>query len=152
MYGLFLKAGSERLFVPAAAVVEVTHAVPLHPLLGGEFVAGAFRFRGHVIPVLDLCQLLTGTGSVARLRTRIVVVGLPADARLLGLLAEQVLDLRALEPDGPEYPAEPAGSRRPPLGAMVSDAEGFVRLPNVAEMVSWVYSRSPLSESTGERP
>jgi chemotaxis-related protein WspB len=134
--------------VPAGAVVEVTHSVPLSPLeTGNELVAGAFRFRGRVTPVLDLCHLLSGHPCPQRLRTRIVVVHAENDPRLLGLLAEEVLDLRTLVPDGPEYPPASAKGRRPPLGAIVSDAEGLVRLPNVAELVAWVYARSSSAEA-----
>lgn len=150
MFGLFLRAGAERLAVPAAAVVEVTHSVPLSPLNSGDdVIAGAFRFRGRVTPVLDLCRLLGGQECPQRLRTRIVVVHGKGGPRLLGLMAEQVLDLRTLVPDGPPFPPAPGTACRPPLGAIVSDADGFVRLPDVAELVAWVYTRSTADLSDG---
>jgi chemotaxis-related protein WspB len=137
---LFVRAGAERLAIPAAAVAEVVPAVSLHPAAGAPpWVAGVFRFRGAIAPVLDLHRLAAGGPCPARLGARIVVVhhagrGCP---RPLGLLAEQVTELKPLAA-GPGYaPAPPADA--PDLGPLVADADGMVRLTDVSRLVPLAY-------------
>jgi chemotaxis-related protein WspB len=146
MLCLFLRAGPERLAVPAAAVAEVTPAVPLHPVVGADpRVAGAFRFRGTVTPVLDLCRLATGDGCPTRLSTRIVVVRRAGDPRPVGLLVERVLDLKPLTVAG--SPFAPADAGGLDLGPLETDTDGLVRLPDVNRLVPAVYDRGGTREA-----
>ena len=138
---LFLHTGAERLAIPAAAVVEVVPAVRLHPLPGGPpWVAGVFRFRGTVTPVVDLHRLATGEPCPMRLNTRIVVVNHtgPDGTKPLGLLSERVSDLRSLATTGQPYAPAVAGGG-PELGPLVADAEGMVRLPDLGRLVPAAY-------------
>ena len=135
MLSLFVRAGAERLAVPAAAVVEVVPAVRLHrPAGASAWVAGVLRFRGEVVPVLDLNRLATGEPCPERLSTRILILetDVAGTRRRLGLLAERVTDLKPLELVGPAYSAPPAGG--PDLGPLAADADGVVRLPDVARL------------------
>lgn len=141
MLCLFLRAGTERMAVQAAAVLEVVPAVKLHPASGAPpWVAGVFRYRGVITPVIDLPRLATGKPCTLRLSTRIVLIEYPTldGPRPLGLLAEQVTDLRELTVTGPEYSPASAGDG-PDLGPMVADAEGVVRLPTVGRLVPPAY-------------
>ena len=141
MLCLFLRAGTERLAVPASSVVEVVPAVRLHPAPGGPpWLAGLFRFRGSVTPVLDLHRLIEGSPCPVRLSTRIVVIEAQVNngPRHLGLLAERVTDLKALTTIGAGYKFGQAPTG-PDLGPIVADAEGVVRIPDINKLVPLAY-------------
>jgi len=134
---LYLTAGAERLAVPVTGVLEVVPAVRLHRPAGApDWIAGVFRYRGAVTPVIDLPRLAAGSTGAVRLSTRIVLVEFPTPGgpRPLGLLAERVTDLGELTPAGAEYAPATAGDG-PDLGPMVADSEGVVRLPAVERLV-----------------
>jgi chemotaxis-related protein WspB len=141
MLCLFIHAGGERLAVPAAAVTEVVPGVALHPLTGGPpWVAGVFRFRGAVTPVLDLHRLATGQPCPVKLSTRIVVLDHPTPdgPRSVGLLAERVSELKPLATTGPAYAAGSAADG-PDLGPLLADADGVVRVPDLGRLVPRAY-------------
>lgn len=140
MLHLLLHAGPERLAVPAAAVAEVLPAVVLHPLPGGPgWVAGVFRRRGAVVPVVDLHKLVTGRPCPDTLHARIVLVDHPTAAgpKPLGLLAERAGDLRDLPAGGGFAP--PGDADRPDLGPLSADADGVLRLTDPARLLPLAY-------------
>lgn len=66
-------------------------AVPNLP----PFFAGLFNYRGKIVPVVDLCQLIHQRPCKMRLSTRIILIDeLQADgtATVLGFLAERVTE------------------------------------------------------------
>ncbi len=83
--------------------------VCLHPLPHvPTYVAGVFRYRDGMVPVIDLSKLICGTPVKALLSTRIILVQHPGPTgigRVLGLLAERATD--SLDDDGTE--PEPSG-------------------------------------------
>ncbi len=96
MLALAFRAGNLRLALPTTAVVEVSPRRALRPLaLAPECVIGLLAFRGTLTPVVDLCRLLLGRDCAPLRSSRIIIVTLPgkSGSRLLGLLAEDVLDL-----------------------------------------------------------
>jgi chemotaxis-related protein WspB len=96
MLALAFRAGELRLALPISAVVEVLPRRALRPLaLAPECVIGLLPFRGTLTPVVDLCRLLLGRECAPLRSSRIVVVALAGalGQRLIGLLAEDVLDL-----------------------------------------------------------
>ncbi len=96
MLALAFRAGDLRLALPTTAVVEVSPRRTLRPLaLAPASVIGLLPFRGTLTPVVDLCRLLLGRDCASLRSSRIIVVTLPGanGARLVGLLAEDVLDL-----------------------------------------------------------
>lgn len=138
MLCLYLQAGSERLAVPASAVVEVIPRVRFHPVAGAPpWLAGVFRFRGAVTPVIDLHQVATSEACPVRLSTRIAIVHDPSGsgARALGLLAERVTDLKPLTISGPAFSARPIAGGLD-LGPLVADPEGVIRLPDLGRLVA----------------
>lgn len=134
--------------VQAASVLEVIPSVQLQrPVDAPVWVAGVFRFRGVVTPVIDLHHLSTGIACPARLSTRIVLIEYPTldGPRPLGLLAEQVTDLRPLVVTGSKYsPGTPGDG--PDLGPMVADAEGVVRLPTVGRLIPSAFRSALFAE------
>ena len=100
MLALAFRAGSCRFALEVANVVELLPRTELRDVaLAPASVAGLLPFRGSLVPVVDLCRLVAGRDCAAVRSSRIVVVKLPAanGGRLLGLLAEDVLDLVPVE-------------------------------------------------------
>ena len=96
MLALAFRAGPMRLALPISAVVEVSPRRELRPLaLAPAGVIGLLPFRGTLTPVVDLCRILLGRDCRPLRSSRIIVVRLSGKAadRLIGLLAEDVLDL-----------------------------------------------------------
>jgi chemotaxis-related protein WspB len=129
MLALLFQIGPDRLALDVRRVKEVVPRVRLRPLAcSPPWLAGAFVYRGRVVPVLDLHRL-TGAGDCPpHLSSRIILVPFPGAGgeRLIGLLAAQVADLRDLEPtaEALRLPAEEG----PDLGPVLADAEGVLRL------------------------
>lgn len=144
MLCLIVRAGAERLAIQAASILEVVPAVGLHRPAGApEWIAGVFRFRGAVTPVIDLHQLAVGGPCPSRLSSRIVVVEYPTvdGPRPLGLLAERTTDLSEVTPTGPGYLPAMNGNT-PDLGPLITDDEGMLRLATVGRLVPANYRDS----------
>ncbi len=91
---LLFRVDGERYAIPARWVVEVTPNVPLQriPRVPGYF-AGLLTYRGSVVPVLDLSQLIEHRPARHCLSTRIVLIELDEQPpALLGLLAEDATE------------------------------------------------------------
>jgi chemotaxis-related protein WspB len=134
---LIVRAGAERVAIQAASILEVVPAVQLHLPAGAPgWIAGVFRFRGAVTPVIDLHQLAVGGPCPVRLSSRIVVVEYPTigGPRPLGLLAERTTDLAEVTPTGPGYMPAMNGNV-PDLGPLITDSEGMLRLATVGRLV-----------------
>ncbi|MFM7087395.1 MAG: chemotaxis protein CheW [Cyanobium sp.] len=129
---LLLLAVAEQLYaVDTEAVVEVIPQVMLRPISGAPpHQSGVFNFRGRVVPVVDVTQLIAGRPCAGHLSSRIIMVrhrmadGEPA---LLGLLAERVTDT-LLKPLASFQPAEGAAAQRPFLGGVALDERGLIQL------------------------
>jgi chemotaxis-related protein WspB len=127
MLALTFQVGSDRVAVDVRRVREVVPRVRLAPVRDApEWVAGAFVYRGRVVPVIDLYRL-AGVGECpAHLSSRIMLVPVPGadpDA-IVGLLATQVANVRELSvPVNP-----PPGPPSPSLGLAVADGESVLRV------------------------
>jgi chemotaxis-related protein WspB len=95
MYILF-SVGNDRYALDTNDVVEVVPRVELWQVPRvPAYVAGVFRYRGQLVPVLDLCQLMQGQPCPVRLSTRILLVHYPGNdgtSHILGLMVERVTD------------------------------------------------------------
>jgi len=96
MVALLFEVGGRRYGLDIAQVIKVLPCVRLHPLPHvPPYVAGVFRYRDAMVPVIDLSQLIRGTPVKALLSTRIILVQHPGPTgigRVLGLLAERATD------------------------------------------------------------
>jgi len=93
---LAFDVGDLRLALAAKHVVEVLHRRTLRPLASPPAgVVGLLPFRGGLVPVVDLCRLLLQRDCAPLRSSRLIVITLPAkdQTRLIGLLAENVVDL-----------------------------------------------------------
>jgi chemotaxis-related protein WspB len=106
---LFLKiqTGTDIYLLEAAQVDRVIPALELKKLPGtGAGIAGIINYQGTPVPVLDVCELFLGRPAVRHLSTRVILMRVPEPApveavragRLVGLLAEKVMDTIRLAP------------------------------------------------------
>src|SRR5947207_12901891 len=107
MLVLTFRVGREPLALDIRRVREVLPRVCLRPVSGAPgWLAGAFVYRGRVIPVIDLHRLAGAGECPPHLSSRIILVphAAPGGERLLGLLATQVADIRHVAVDHQALP------------------------------------------------
>ena len=96
--------------VESRTVVEVLPLVPARPIPHTPaYVRGIFSYRGGFVPLVDLGERLAGRPPRERLSTRVIVVEFPGPSgggpARLGLVAENVIAIRAAEDAEAELPA-----------------------------------------------
>ena len=131
MMVLTFHVGREPLALDIRRVREVLPRVRLRPVSGApDWLAGAFVYRGGVIPVIDLHRLVGAGECPPHLSSRIILVphaGPDGKEGLLGLLATQVADIREVAADARPL-AGLTGEAGADLGAVVADGAGLLRL------------------------
>ena len=106
---LTFRVAGNAYAIDARRIVEVVPRVVLRsiPHAPDEFV-GLFHYRGSIAPVIDMGLLMGSTACRDSLSTRIILVDTPngdGTRMLLGLLAEDVDDLKRVEDAGQIFPA-----------------------------------------------
>lgn len=141
------EVADERYGVEAVRVVEVVPAVPLRAVPGTvRGVAGLLRFRGGLVPVVDLGVVWVGRPSPARMSSRILVCELgaaggawadvAAHARpRVGVLAERVLRVATVDPSAPDAAEGPKTPGARGLGRIVRDGDALLQLVRVEDLV-----------------
>jgi chemotaxis-related protein WspB len=140
---LVFRVADDTYAVDAGRVVEVVPRVALRTLPHApEALAGVFRYRGRVVPVVDLGVLLGVGACPVRLSTRIILVDDRPQARQrggdeahLGLIAEHVSDVRRVGDDR-VIPPSPLLVPNPYLGPIVSDDSGLIPLIAVERILA----------------
>jgi chemotaxis-related protein WspB len=97
---LAFHVGTDRFALGCEEVVEVVPRIELRSIPHAPaFLPGLFTYRGAIVPVVDLCQLIRRVPCPERLSSRIIVVK-PAktSTHMLGLLAERVLETLEMDP------------------------------------------------------
>jgi chemotaxis-related protein WspB len=102
MLALVVSAGGERYALPARCVVEVVPRIPARKVaLCPAWVAGVIRYRGALLPIVDLVALLTGKPAADALSTRLLVVRYEAGGpQLIGIVAELVTSVTEVDDSG----------------------------------------------------
>lgn len=99
MLFLHFQIGDGAFALAADRIVEILPLVELkQERHAPEEIAGSFDYRGRFIPVIDLCVLELGRPSRRRLSTRIIMVRLPEDETMIGLIAENATETLRLDP------------------------------------------------------
>jgi chemotaxis-related protein WspB len=129
---LCFQAGDQRYALDTQCVVEIVPRVAVRPIAHAPAcVAGVFRYRGGVVPVVDLTALLLERPSGTRMSTRIILVELPPDngdtPRVVGLIAERVVDTLDAGP-GAGVPPGVRVDEAPYLDDVVEDNGELVQL------------------------
>jgi chemotaxis-related protein WspB len=129
MLALIFQVGRDKVAVDVKRIREVVPRVRLSPVNGcPAWMAGVFVYRGRVVPVVDLHQLIGAGECPPHLSSRIILFPYPLDApeSLVGLLATQVAEIREIRPGLVQpLPSEPG---RPGLGPALPDGAGILRL------------------------
>jgi chemotaxis-related protein WspB len=97
---LLFRVGSEFFAVPLLEIEVILPVPDLEPLAQAPaHVAGVLRYRGRLIPVIDV-GLLRGVGPIRRfISTRLILVQSPeGEPSRLALLVEHALEVAALSP------------------------------------------------------
>ncbi len=96
MLMLVCYAGNDRYAIESSRVIEVIPRVVLRKVYHlPAYVAGLFNYRGEIVAVIDMCQLIQGIPSNAHLSTRIIMLGntkQDGTKQYLGLMAERVTE------------------------------------------------------------
>ena len=104
MLFLLLAVDDKRYALESQKVVEVLPLIVLETLPHTpEYIAGIFNYRGQIVPVIDLCQLMRDKPCCEHFSTRIILIKQnhdndenssqsPKDNRILGLIAEKVIE------------------------------------------------------------
>ena len=135
---LSFNIGKERYALKAEVVAEIAPLVELAAIpLADKYIAGIFNFRGHPVPVIDLCQLYKERKCKTQMSTRIIIVnyrGQNEQANLLGLIAERVTE--SLDSDDLEF--KNSGVRlanAPFLGPVANDENGMIQMIDTEQIL-----------------
>jgi chemotaxis-related protein WspB len=137
MLFLLLNIDNQLYAIASQQVVEVLPLVILKTLPHTpKYVAGVFNYRGLIVPVLDLCQLMRDKPCCEHLSTRIVLINHWGTGRnetsksetphLMGLMAERVvetLQTSDAEMVDPNIEVDAA----PYLGKIILDAQSMIQ-------------------------
>lgn len=139
MLMLLFYIGDDRYALAARQVVEVISLVELKKLgRSPKYLAGLLNYRGKIIPVIDLCQLLSRRSHQPYLSTRIIIVNYASDEEklsLLGVIAERVtetLDLQKTDLIEPDIQASTGAY----LGEIIIDEQGMIQCIKVESLLS----------------
>ena len=101
MLFVLFHVGDDQFALECRQVIEIIPMVTLKRLPHAPgYIAGLFRYRGVVVPVIDLCSLIRGTPCKSLLSTRIILVEYPGQdnsRHTLGLMAERIMETMAAE-------------------------------------------------------
>lgn len=131
MLMLLFYVGENLYALDSAQVVEVIPRVDLRKIHHvPDYVAGMFKYRGAIVPVIDLCHLIQGKPSRSYLSTRIIMVnytGKDNIKRYVGLMAERVTETLN-KPDNDVVDASNQLNEAPGyLGEMLMDDKGMIQ-------------------------
>ncbi|WP_392531224.1 chemotaxis protein CheW [Nostoc sp. C117] len=151
---LLLNIGNERYAIESRQVVEVIPLVMLKTLPHQpEYITGVFNYRGRIIPVIDLCQLMRGKPSSEYLSTRIILVNYWGSNNtelkapyILGLMTEQVVEtLHKSESKFADSNIQI--DTAPYLGKMIVDDRGMIQCLRIEYLLSEAQQINLLPES-----
>ena len=82
--------------IDSSSIVEIIPLVQLHAAnQENSAIAGEMNYHGNILPVIDLCMLLSNRTHQKKFSTRILIVQL--ETRMAGLIAERLTDLTPAE-------------------------------------------------------
>lgn len=137
---LTIRCAGERLAIDILAIqeiIEIPHMtqVPKAPV----FIRGVINLRGRVVPVVDLCALLTRQRGQIGERSALVLVEVIASsqAQTLGILVDEVDEILDIDPKNMQ-PAPRLGDaiQTEFIAAMVNVEEQFIILLDINQILS----------------
>ncbi|MFN6517816.1 MAG: chemotaxis protein CheW [Nostoc sp. CreGUA01] len=140
---LIVSINNERYAIESRQVVEVIPLVVLKTLPHKpEHIAGVFNYRGRIVPVIDLSELMNGKPSCENFSTRIVLVKYSrkntpevTEPHILGLMAEQIVE--TLHKSESEFvDSNIQIDAAPYLGKMIVDDRGMIQCLRIEYLLS----------------
>ncbi len=116
-----VKCTKVREIAPMVELKEVPHAP--------EYFVGLFNYRGMIVPVVDLRQLIQGQACQDRLSTRIILVDYKAqdgNPAILGLRAERVTEA-LMKSEEAFIPSSVDLQDAPYLGAVLMEGDSMIQ-------------------------
>ncbi|MEP0869912.1 chemotaxis protein CheW [Trichocoleus desertorum AS-A10] len=139
MLMLLFAIDDERYALESQQVVEVLPLIGLtKPHQAPAYVSGLLRYRGHMVPVVDLCQLVRRRPCRSYLSTRIIVarfLSAENQTQILGLLAERVTQTFNTS-STTLVPAGMVVDTAPYLGKKLMDTQGVIQCLDVEHLLS----------------
>lgn len=146
---LLFHIGNNLCAIDTSKIVEILPMVILRRIQPDRnSVVGVFNYRGRMIPVVDLCHLISDQPSQICYRTRIILVQSAAAARPMGLIAARVsetLKISIEDAETAEFITE-----SPELGKLLLTEQGMVQLIHWEHLVSDVLAALPSEAKEGE--
>ena len=137
---LLFNVGEDVHAIDVVSVVEVLPIIDIKKLNHSpRGVSGTFNYHGAFVPVIDLCDLLLGRPTPARLSTRLILARYPAGGlnRLVAIIAENATEtLRCDRAD--LVPPGMVTESAPYLGGIVKGPRGFVQQIEVEKLAGTV--------------
>ncbi len=135
---LLFGIGNDRFSLDAQQVIEVVPLIRLKNVPHSPgYVAGLFNFRGTVVPVIDLTDLISGTASKHQVSTRIILVPYADsenNSHILELFEERVTGTLTCNEDDLELPGIESESAEY-LDKILFDTEGMIQLINLKKIL-----------------
>lgn len=139
LLALRIHVGLRAFLIDAVDIVEVIPQVTLQSIEGGDpRLAGLLVYRGKIVPVLDWAWILESRPARDQLSTRIVLVResrTETAERLVGLLAEQVTEIRQYPRDRVRPLSVPL-ARAPFVREMVVEGTEVVPIIDVPQLLT----------------
>lgn len=145
MLMLLFQVNNQRYAIASQHIVEVIPLVNLTKLPHTpEYFASVFKYRGRIIPVIDLCQLMSNQSCKEHLSTRIILINhWDRDAtedsapHIMGLMAQRVIE--TLQKSDVDFVDVDLQIDKPPyLGKMIVDEQGLIQCLHVEYLLSEV--------------
>jgi chemotaxis-related protein WspB len=137
---LLFYINNQRYALASQQIVEVLPLVNLNTLPHApEYFAGVFNYRGQVVPVLDLCQLMRGKPCTQHLSSRIILVNYWGEntvkSPVVGLMAERVVETLH-KSDAQLVDTNVQIGAAPYLGKMILDEQGMIQCLRIECLLS----------------
>ncbi len=120
-----IKCDKVREIAPMVSLKNIPHAP--------DFFAGLFNYRGMIVPVIDLCQLIQGRPCQIRLSTRIILVDYVKKNNTIavfGLMAERVTEA-VMKPKDSLVPPSVNMQKTPYLGGIIMEQNEMIQYIDV---------------------
>lgn len=138
MLVLLFNLGPDRYGIDVRQVVEIVPRLELRHIPNApDFIAGLFRYRGEIVPVVDLQQLTQHAPCQQRLSTRIVIISYEVPAKgthMLGLMAERVTEVSTID-DAVVKESHVTLKAAPYLGKMAMEGDEMIQLLNLNKIL-----------------
>ncbi len=134
---LLFKVRDDRYGIDVKSIIEVMPSVPVQRIPKvPDYFAGLLNYRGGVVPVLDLSQLIDHCTSKPCLSTRIILVESPGEQHPpLGLLAEGATETIKVAAD--DFSHTSIGVEGEAfVDGMIMNETGMIRLVNLDNLLT----------------